>query len=412
MAQPWRTDKWFVSPWNYTKEVTNQFEFPKKIKVHDTSLRDGEQQAGVEFTKDDKVRLAVNLAEAGVHRIEAGMPVASKYDELAIKEIVKLNLGIPIFAFSRCMISDVERAVDCGVDGVIIEMGCSKHILENAYCHSLEWAIEHAIEATNFAHEQGLYVSFFPVDSSRADMNWYLDFVRKVNTDGYMDALVVVDTYGVLLPPAVIYIVKRLREQIKKPLEAHFHNDFGMAVANTLAALSAGAEVAHTTVSGIGERSGNTPMEETVVALLTLYGIDTGIDTKKLCKLSKMVQYMVKHQIPANRAIVGRALFDVESGIPVSWMKNCLNKTPTVLFPLHWDLLGRHAPKVVLGKSSGRDSIVFWLDKIGHQKYEKPDIDNILLKVIDKSYQKKGLLTRMEFEEIVNTYFKDMALLH
>jgi hypothetical protein len=123
--EPWKTDKWFVSPWNFTNAVREQLHFPKQVKFHDITLRDGEQQSGVIFTKDDKIKIAEALAAAGVHRIEAGMPVVSPSDTAAIKEIVKRKLGPKIFAFSRCMVDDVKRAVDCGVDGIVMEVPSS-----------------------------------------------------------------------------------------------------------------------------------------------------------------------------------------------------------------------------------------------------------------------------------------------
>ena len=146
--------------------MNSDFNFAKKIKFHDVTLRDGEQQTGVIFTKDDKIRIAEGLAEAGVHRIEAGMPVVSPSDAAAIKEIVKRNLGPQIFAFSRCMVDDVKRAVDCGVKGVVMEVPSSKHIIKYAYKWSLEKAIDLSIESTKYAHEQGLEVVFFPIDFS------------------------------------------------------------------------------------------------------------------------------------------------------------------------------------------------------------------------------------------------------
>ena len=119
---PWKSDNWYVSPWNYLEEVTEGFNPPEKVRIHDITLRDGEQQAGVIFTKDDKIRIAEKLAEVGVHRIEAGMPAVSPNDEAALREIVKRNLGSEIFCFARCMVPDVELAADCGVDGIVIEI--------------------------------------------------------------------------------------------------------------------------------------------------------------------------------------------------------------------------------------------------------------------------------------------------
>ena len=202
-AQPWKTDNWFVSQWNYADEVRKDLHFPKQIKVHDITLRDGEQQTGVILTKDDKIRIAEGLAEAGVHRIEAGMPIVSPSDAEAIKEIARRNLGPQIFAFSRCMVEDVERALDTGVNGVVMEIPSSQHMVDLAYKWPMEKAIETSIEATRFAHDNGLEVVFFPIDFSRSEMNWVLNLIERVGREGHMDALALVDTFGVVSPISV-----------------------------------------------------------------------------------------------------------------------------------------------------------------------------------------------------------------
>lgn len=126
--QPWKTDNWFVSPWNFLEEVTKDFSPPNEVKNHDVTVRDGEQQAGIIFTKDKKMRIAEKLSEVGVHRIEAGMPAVSPNDAAAIKEIVKRNSDSEIFCFTRCMVEDVKRAVDCGVTGIVIQIPASAHL--------------------------------------------------------------------------------------------------------------------------------------------------------------------------------------------------------------------------------------------------------------------------------------------
>src|SRR5450830_91434 len=302
---PWKTNDWFVSEWNYAPEVTKDFKFAKNIKIHDVTLRDGEQQTGVILSKDEKIRIAEGLAEAGVHRIEAGMPIVSPSDNDAIKEIVKRNLGPQIFSFARCMKEDVKRAVDTGVKGVVMEIPSSKHMLELAYRWPLEKAIETSIEATKFAHDNGLEVVFFPIDFSRAEMKWALDLIERVGKDGHMDALALVDTFGVVSPHAMKYFVQQVKKRINKRLEAHFHQDFGMGVANTIMALAEGVEVMHTTVLGIGERAGNTPMEETAMALLTLYGVDTGLNYAKFFELAHLVAELSQTPILPNRPVVG-----------------------------------------------------------------------------------------------------------
>jgi len=401
MKQLWKTDKWFVSPWNYEQEVIKQFNFPpaKDIKIHDITLRDGEQQAGIAYTLEDKMKIAKALAEAGVHRIETGMPAVSKEDERAIKEIVQADFGPEIFAFSRCMVSDVKLAKECGVKGVVVEIPSSEHIIKHAYGWELQKAIDLSIEATLLAKELGLYTVWFPIDASRADMNWFLDLIEKISTEGHMDALAVVDTFGGISPHAIPHLIKRIRERVKKPLEPHFHDDFGMGVANTLMALACGCTVAHTTVTGIGERAGNAAMEELVLALLTMYGIDLGIKTEKFYSLSKLVRELSRTQIPSNRPIVGETLLNVESGIVAAWVRRCRKEQPLELGPFVPSLVGQQPVEIVMGKSSGIDSVAEWLEKIGEDASQEQR-EAIVLKVKETSIKKKGLLTEQEFKKI------------
>jgi len=398
-ATPWKTNDWFVSEWNYAPEVTKDFKFAKTIKVHDVTLRDGEQQTGVILSKDEKIRIAEALAEAGVHRIEAGMPIVSPSDNAAIKEIVRRNLGPQIFSFARCMKEDVQRAIDTGVNGVVMEIPSSKHMVDLAYRWPMEKAIETSIEATSFAHKNGLEVVFFPIDFSRAELKWAIDLIEKVGKDGHMDALALVDTFGVLSPHAMKYFVTQVQSRIKKRLEAHFHQDFGMGVANTIMALSLGVEVMHTTVLGIGERSGNAPMEEIVMALKTMYGVDVGIDTTKLTPLANLVQRLTGVVVPSNKAIVGSGLYQIESGIIASWFKNCGEKNATELFPIRWSAVGQPPAEVVMGKGSGIDSVNMWLKDVGMQVSEE-DAMKVLQAVKLHSLNNKKMLTHAEFRDL------------
>ena len=241
-------------------------------------------------------------------------------------------------------VDDVKRAVDCGVDGIVIEIPCSKHLVEHSYRWPMEKAIDLSIKATRFANEQGLYTSFFTIDATRADMDWYLNLIERVAKEGYMDALTLVDTFGVLSPQSAAYYTKAVKGRISKPLEIHFHADFGLAVANTIMAVLAGAEVIHSTVTGIGERAGNTPMEETVLALLTMYGIDVGLKYDKLNELSQLVRELSNTVIPANRPFIGDMAYDIESGIVSGWCKNNFNQHPTEVFPVHPNFVGHRAP--------------------------------------------------------------------
>ena len=183
-ATPWKTDKWYTSPWNFIPEVREGMKFSPNIQFHDVSLRDGEQQAGLLFNKDQKIAIAEKLAELGIQRIEAGMPVVSEQDAEAIREIVKRDLGPKIFSFARCMKEDVKRSVDIGVKNIVMEVPASDHILKYAYRWEFEKAIEVSIEATLYAKENGLYVSFFTIDGTRADIDDYLKIVDRVPRRG------------------------------------------------------------------------------------------------------------------------------------------------------------------------------------------------------------------------------------
>lgn len=398
-ATPWHTDRWFTSPWNFLPEVTEGFELPQTVQVHDVTLRDGEQQAGVVFTKTEKLQIAEALDAAGVHRIEAGLPAISPADEEAVREMVSMGLDAEIYAFSRCMVDDVKRAADCGVTGVVMEIPSSHHLIEKAYRWPVERAIDASVEATSLAHELGLKVSFFPIDATRAGLTDYLDLLEKVATDGHVDAIGLVDTFGVLSPHGVQLFVRRTRERLGVPLETHFHMDFGLGVANTLIAIAEGVEVIQTTVTGIGERAGNTPMEETVLALLTMYGLDTGIRTEHFYELSKLVMSLAEVSQPSNRPVVGEKLYNVESGIITTWVRNVGDEL-TESFPYRPELVGQPQPVLVLGKGSGIDSIGAALQRLDLQASDEQALA-ILDEVKARSLETKALVEDEAFIQIV-----------
>jgi isopropylmalate/homocitrate/citramalate synthase len=399
-SQPWHTAQWFVSPWNYLPEVTKPFRFPEEIQIHDLTLRDGEQQAGVLFCKEDKVRIAEALAELGVHRIEAGTPAVAKDDEDAVREIARRNLGPRIFALARCILDDVKRVADCGVDGAIVEIPCSEHILEHAYRWPLERAIEASIAATRYAHEQGLYVVFFPIDATRTDIDWYLTLIEQVAAEGWMDALALVDTTGTISAHAVPFMVRRTQERIHKPLELHLHSDFGHGVVGTIAGLASGASVAHLTMNGIGERAGNAPLEETVISLLTQYGVDVGLCYEKLYPVARLVRELGGFETADNRPVTGDRLFHVESGIITDWWRNCGEEHILEVFPYRWDLVGQPEPQMALGKLSGTASVLTALEKRGISATEG-QVGDILLRVKQKAIAQRSELTEGQFEVIV-----------
>ncbi|MGH9103340.1 MAG: LeuA family protein, partial [Acidimicrobiales bacterium] len=353
-------------------------------------------------TADDKVRIAEALAGTGVHRIEAGLPAVSDEDALAVRRIVELGLPSEIYAFSRCMVDDVKRAVDCGVAGVVTEIPSSRHLVELGYRWSVERAMELSIEATRYAHDQGLTVSFFPIDATRATVADYLGLVEQVAKDGHIDRLGLVDTFGVLTPHAVERFVKVSRERLNVPVETHFHMDYGLGVANSIIAAAVGADVIQTTVSGLGERAGNTPLEETVVALLTLYNRDIGIKTETLAPLARLVCGIAGVDQPSNRAVTGSRLFEVESGIISTWVRNVRDTDLTEAFPYLPGLVGQEGPTLVLGKGSGLDNVSEGLERLGMKASDDQKRD-ILARVKGRSLELGGLLSDEDLRQIATS---------
>jgi isopropylmalate/homocitrate/citramalate synthase len=404
MSVPWKSDKFFVSPLNYLPEVTKDYHLPAKIKIHDITLRDGEQETGIAMQKDEKVAIAEALAEAGVHRIEAGMPAVSKQDENAIREIVKRNLGPEIFAFCRCVLSDVRLAADCGVKGVIVEIPSSEHVIEYGYQWPLSKAIKASVDATSLAHELGLYTVFFTIDATRANFDTLFQIIETVAAEGHMDALTLVDTMGVASMGAIRHYVRTMRARLQRPLEAHFHNDFGLANANSLTALTEGAEVVHSTVLGMGERAGQASTEQLALALELLYGVKTGIKLDRLYNLTQVVQKITGRVTPLNQPVAGHDMYKIESGIPSNWWLKCKDEHPTEVFPVLPSLIGQSDVELVLGKGSGTDSVAYWLGRIGMPVPNPDKLLELTMQVKECSMEKHGLLTEDDFRKLAEGF--------
>jgi len=394
-------EDYFVSFYNFEALEDLKEKIPDHVEVHDVTLRDGEQQAGVIFTKDDKVKIARALAETGVDRIEAGMPTVSDQDFQAVKEIAHLRLGPKIYSFARCMKADVNKALEADVDGVVMEIPSSDHLIERGYGWTVEKAIELSIVATNYAHDHGLRVVFFTIDATRSLFDTFWRIVGRVAKEGYMDSLTVADTFGVLSPLGTTRFIGKLRSFVDKPVEIHAHNDFGLGVANTVAAVLGGASTVHVSVNGIGERSGNTSLEETVMALRYLYNIRTGVRTERLREISKLVSNLSQVNMPPQKAIVGDNLFTVESGIIVGWYRRLAESGDLLeMFPYKPSVVGQEDVKIAIGKKSGMDTIYYMAQKMG-VKISEDEATRVLRAVKEISLARKGLLNEEELATLI-----------
>ncbi|MGM0592257.1 MAG: LeuA family protein [Halobacteriota archaeon] len=395
-SEPYKSESFWTSHHNWT----NPPELPdaSDIEFHDTTFRDGEQQPGVYFTEDEKVELGKLYSEIGIDRLEPGLPLVSEEDKNAIKRLANEGLDATVMAFTRCVKEDVEVAVDCDVDGVVMEVPSSSHLIEHAYDWSYDQAMEYAVEATQYAHEQGLYVSFFCIDSSRAAPDDLITILDRVATEGHADSLNVVDTFGALSPEGTRALVNLVKDNFDLPIEAHVHNDFGLGVANTLAALGAGATVAHTTVTGLGERAGNANFEELAMALQALYGKDIGVDLPQLKEVAELTAEASGQPIPGSTPIVGDRLFDIEAGIITAWWNRLEEQDmPTTMYPYHWELAGNHAPRICIGKMSGLATVQYWCDRLGLERPEESEQEEILQTLKRTSIDEQRELTPVEF---------------
>lgn len=282
------------------------------VYIDDTTLRDGEQTAGVVFANEEKIQIARMLARLGVHQIEAGIPAMGGDEKRAIKDIVDLGLPVSILAWNRAVVDDIEHSLDCGVDAVAISISASDIHIRQKLKRDRKWVLDAVRRATEFAKSRGLYVSVNAEDASRADPEFLVEFARTALEAG-ADRLRYCDTVGVLDPFETYARIKALREEVEIPIEMHTHNDFGMAVANALAGLKAGATYVNTTVNGLGERAGNASLEELVMALKYCEGLDLGLHTAVLRDLCTYVSLASGRTLPPTKPVVGESLFVYES---------------------------------------------------------------------------------------------------
>ena len=389
-------NRWWVSPFNLVPDVRNTYQLPPRVRLHDATLRDGEQTPGVVFSVADKVAIAEKLAEIGVDRIEAGMPAVSDQDFQAIKEITKLNLPSKIFTFARAMRADIDKSLECGAHGVVVEVPIGYPKLQWQFKWTWEDVLRKSVDVVNYAKERGLYVLYFPYDTTRAREEDLTNLLTRMMQDAPPDSVGIVDTMGCILPEAMKYMVRLVKKLTNLPVEAHTHNDFGLGVATELAAVEAGAEVIHCCSNGLGERTGNAALEELIVCLHVLYGYETHYKLDKLPELGELVRKLSGLPIAVNKPILGSRNFTRESGIGV----DLVVKEPLAMFGTHPALTGR-AGDIVLGKKSGKASITYTLEQLGLTA-DDDQVAEMLKLVKDQSIAKRGLITDDEFRAIAD----------
>ncbi|MDH7576993.1 MAG: homocitrate synthase [Bacillota bacterium] len=373
----------------------------KHIKIVDTTLRDGEQTAGVVFSNHEKIRIARMLDDIGVDQIEAGIPVMGGHEKEAIKEICQLGLRASIMGWNRAVIKDIEASLECGVDAVAISISTSDIHIEHKLRSTRKKVLENMIGAAQFAKRHGVYVSVNAEDASRSDPDFLLEFARAAREVG-ADRLRFCDTVGILDPFTTYEQVKNLIEKAGIDVEMHTHNDFGMATANALAGVRAGAVWVGVTVIGLGERAGNAALEEVVMALKYLEEIDLNFKTAKFRELAEYVSLASKRELPAWKPIVGSNMFAHESGIHADGaLKN--PRTYEVFCPEEVGL----ERQIVIGKHSGTNAIKAKFEEYGVSLTEE-EANEILARVRKAAVELKRPLFDKELVYIYDDYLGEL----
>jgi isopropylmalate/citramalate/homocitrate synthase-like protein len=348
-------NEFYLSQYKTGKKI----EFPKKVQIFDTTLRDGEQTPGLAFTIDEKVEIARKLNELGVGKIEAGFAITSQGEAEAIKRIMGLGLSSTIVALARPLKEDLDKALWCDVPYVHIFISTSDLHIESMMKTTRDEVIRQSVEGIEYAKAHGVRVEYSPQDATRTDMG-YLKQVCRAAEDAGAEVLNIPDTVGVMTPRMTFEFFKELKASTRVPLSAHAHDDLGQATANTLAAIEAGAEQCHVTVNGLGERAGNASLEQVTVSLAAQYGIETGIRYEKLAEISDLVQRISGIYLPPSTPIVGDNAFAHESGIHVHGvLTNSGNYE--ILSP---EFVGKRR-RIVAGKHAGRHGIENMIEEMG-----------------------------------------------
>ena len=326
------------------------------VALLDTTLRDGEQAPGISMSPDEKVEIARKLDRVGVNTIEAGSACTGASERAAIRRVVDADLDARVTSFARGIRADVDLALDCDVDGVGLVVPASDRHIETKVASSYEAVIETTTDLVTYAREHGLWVEVLGEDGSRADLGFLEELARTAFEAG-ADRVCYCDTVGHASPEHTAEAISRLADL--GSTSTHVHDDLGLAMANVLASVGAGADLVHVTVNGIGERAGNVALEEVAISLAHCYGVET-VDLEGLYALADTVSSVTGVSLPPNKAVVGENAFAHESGIHTDGTL----KDDAMYEPYPPELVGRER-RLVLGKHTGRAGVRATLSEHG-----------------------------------------------
>jgi isopropylmalate/homocitrate/citramalate synthase len=378
----------------WTGSLSYPFRIGGSVGLYDTTLRDGEQTVGVVLDPEQKLEIARLLDDLGVDRIEAGFPRVSQDDWDAVRLVAEAGLRAEVWGFSRAVAADLEALVELGVRHAVIESPISDAKLD-AIGVSRAVMVDRIKGAMAFAAENGIHAAFFGVDSTRADPE-FLRYVYESAVDAGAREVAVVDTLGVATPEAVTNLVLAMGQWLDgTPVHFHGHNDFGLATANAVAAVRAGAAWIHGTINGMGERAGNANLGEVALTLEALYGVKSNLDLARIRQVSARVQALSGYELEPWKPVTGETLFRRESGAVASQFHD-----PPSIEPYSSEVVGAKRG-LVLGKKSGIDSIRIKAEELGLDVPETRRAE-LLAKVKELGARKHGLVTDDEFRALVD----------
>lgn len=331
----------------------------RTVRVFDTTLRDGEQTPGVSLVPEEKLRIARALDRLGVDVIEAGFPITSKGEQEGVRLIAKSGLSAEVLALARAEKVDIDTAIACDVKSIHVFLASSDIHLKHKLHLTREQMVKKASEAVGYAKSFGLTVEFSPEDSTRTELSFFKRVVKAVSDAG-IDRLDIPDTVGTATPEKIATYVRASKSVSDALVSVHCHDDYGLAVANSIGGILAGAQQAHVTINGIGERAGNTSLEEFVMGCQNLYGLRTGVNTGLLYETSRLVSEITGVIVQPNKAIVGENAFGHESGIHTHGILS----NPLTYEPFEPSTVGRNR-WLQAGKHAGRHGVAHQLREMG-----------------------------------------------
>jgi isopropylmalate/homocitrate/citramalate synthase len=378
---PGQEANWWVSALNFDDDLRTP-DTPTQVEVCDLTLREAEQTAPITFRRDEILRIAAALHEIGIARLEM-MPIVSPEHTAAFRELCAQTDRPEMAALTRFRRQDAETYLDAGADWLeVFTLSLNPWVAENLMRIDTATMIDRMIDTMQFGKEGGAKILAWPGDTFRTPLPVLEEFYKRSVEEGGADRVVVADSFGFTIPQAVFKLVRQVREWVPVPIEIHCHNDYGLATANTIAAVLAGATSIQLAVNGLGERGGNTSLDEGVMAMEALLGISTGIKLDGLWRVSRIVSDISGIELGGSKPIMGSNLHSLWTGLHVEWRDRAKkNGIPTAWTPFLPEVVGKEPSSFEIGPMSGRNAIKMRLLELGIDELGDEEMAELLARV-------------------------------